>query len=171
MRTRRIKPLAARYTYENKEKEGKRDKEEWLREADDAWKAFSTTDILAIGHDIVYRYIRCRHHCGKDGRKGPHVYNLPTFLLLGSRLILTLVTHSSSVGTSAYRPWLCTKMKLSGMRVFHFFLSFFLSYNARLGHDINPFNRTCRFGVLIFARVSMRRVEFLSNWSTRYDIS
>lgn len=50
----------------------------------DPWKAFSAADILAIGHDIVYRYTRCRDHVGG------HVYNLPTFLLLVSRVILTL---------------------------------------------------------------------------------
>lgn len=43
-------------------REGKIERER-VGEANDACKAFSTTDILAIGHDIVYRYIRCRRHC------------------------------------------------------------------------------------------------------------
>lgn len=64
----------------------------------DPWKAFSTADILAIGHDIVYRYTRCRDHVGG------HVYNLPTFLLLGSRVILTLVTHSVVATASGCVP-------------------------------------------------------------------
>lgn len=67
---------------------------------DDPWKAFSTTDILAIGHDIVYRYTRCRDHVGG------HVYNLPTFLWLVSRVILTLANQPSSqpVGRSSPPP-------------------------------------------------------------------
>lgn len=54
---------------------------------DDPWKAFSAADILAIGHDIVYRYTR-RGEITCEGRE--HVYNLPTFLRLVSRVILTL---------------------------------------------------------------------------------
>lgn len=54
-------------------------------------KRLAKADILAIGHDIVYRYTRCRDHVG-----GPRIYNLPTFPRLVSRLILTLLTYSRS---------------------------------------------------------------------------
>lgn len=54
-------------------------------------KRLAKADILAIGHDIVYRYTRCRDHVG-----GPRIYNLPTFPRLVSRVILTLLTYSRS---------------------------------------------------------------------------
>lgn len=54
-------------------------------------KRLAKADILAIGHDIVYRYTHCRDHVG-----GPRIYNLPTFPRLVSRVILTLLTYSRS---------------------------------------------------------------------------
>jgi len=62
----------------------KRDREKEIEQADDAWKAFSTTDVLAIGHDIVYRYIHCRHRLGREEARD-HAYII--FLLFSYSLL------------------------------------------------------------------------------------
>ncbi|KYN00841.1 Storkhead-box protein 1 [Cyphomyrmex costatus] len=84
--------------------------------------------------------------------EGPHVYNLPTFLLLVSRLILTLVTHSSSVGYVGVSPvamyqdeTLRNEVTTRGSVIILTLLT----------------GVTRRFGILIFARASSRRVEFI----------